>query len=129
MALPVLLDRWRAQRALFEAALPAGARINASAAPRIPNTSSVVFPGADGAALIARLDARGVCVSQGSACHSARPEPSQVLRAIGLSEADAYATLRFSFGATTKDEEIMRALDALAIELQPMLSRGGAAVA
>jgi cysteine desulfurase len=129
VVLPVLLDRWRAQRALFEAALPAGARVNASAAPRIPNTSSVVFPGADGAALIARLDARGVCVSQGSACHSARPEPSQVLRAIGLSEADAYATLRFSFGATTKDEEIVRALDALAFELQPTLSRGGAAVA
>jgi cysteine desulfurase len=89
----------------------------------------VVFAGADGAALIARLDARGVCVSQGSACHSARPEPSHVLRAIGLSEADAYATLRFSLGSTTTDDDIARALEALAIELEGVPRRGGAAVA
>lgn len=127
--LPALTDQWRAQRAMLENNLPAGARVNASTAPRIANTSSITFPGVDGAALIARLDARGICVSQGSACHSARPEPSHVLRAIGLSEADAYATLRFSLGAATTDEEIKRALEAVAFELQSMLSRGGAAVA
>jgi cysteine desulfurase len=129
LAMPSVLERWAAQRARFEARLPGSARINAAGAPRIANTSSVVFAGADGAALIARLDARGVCVSQGSACHSARPEPSHVLRAIGLSEADAYATLRFSLGSTTTDDDIARALEALAIELEGVPHRGGAAVA
>ena len=124
-----LVERWATQRAAFEAALPMGARVNARVAARIANTSSVVFPGVDGAALIARLDARGICVSQGSACHSARPEPSHVLRAIGLSEADAYATLRFSFGAATTSEEIKHVLEALGLELQSMSTRGGAAVA
>jgi cysteine desulfurase len=128
-ALPSLRERWLAQRERFEGALRASARINASAATRIANTSSVVFPGIDGAALIARLDARGVCVSQGAACHSARPEPSHVLRAIGLSEADAYATIRFSFGATTTDEDIGQALERLALELDSLSSRGGVAVA
>ena len=116
-------------RTAFERALPRGARVNAAEAPRIANTSSIVLPGFDGAALIARLDARGICVSQGSACHSARPEPSHVLRAIGLSEEDAYATLRFSFGAETTRDDVMQALSVLEIELQPITRRSGVAVA
>ena len=128
-ALPRLEQDWTAMRTAFERALPRGARVNAAEAPRIANTSSIVLPGFDGAALIARLDARGICVSQGSACHSARPEPSHVLRAIGLSEEDAYATLRFSFGAETTRDEVMQALSVLEIELQPITRRSGVAVA
>lgn len=127
--LPSLRERWAAQRQWFESRLPTFARVNAVCAKRIENTSSVVFTGMDGAALIARLDARGVCVSQGSACHSARPEPSHVLRAIGLTEADAYSTLRFSFGARTTNDEIQQALEALSLELKMMANRGEAAVA
>ena len=127
--LPRLKGQWSVLRAMFEAALPVQSRVNAGETSRIANTSSVVFPGVDGAALIARLDARGICVSQGSACHSARPEPSHVLRAIGLSEADAYATLRFSFGATTTIEEGKHVLEALRLELESKSVRGGAAVA
>lgn len=128
-ALPTLVPHWEALRAEFEAALPTGARVNAMRAPRIANTSSVVFPGVDGAALIARLDARGICVSQGSACHSARPEPSHVLRAIGLSESDAYASVRFSFGARTTAAEIHEVLRTLGLELNAVSQRGAAAVA
>lgn len=128
-ALGPLTERWMLLRAAFESALPQGARINAAGAPRIANTSSVVFPGTDGAALLARLDARGICVSQGSACHSARPEPSHVLRAIGLGESDAYATLRFSLGADTTAEEITSVLEALRLEVGTKSTRGGAAVA
>lgn len=129
LALRALVERWTLLRASFESGLPQGARVNAVGAPRIANTSSVVFPGTDGAALIARLDARGICVSQGSACHSARPEPSHVLRAIGLSESDAYATLRFSLGADTTAEEITSVLEALRLEVGTKSTRGGAAVA
>jgi len=124
-----LIERWTHLRAGFEQSLPAGARVNASLAPRIANTSSVVFPGIDGAALIARLDARGICVSQGSACHSARPEPSHVLRAIGLSESDAYATLRFTLGADSTVGDLDRVLEAIGLEVGAKSSRGGAAVA
>ena len=118
-----IISRWMTLRAGFEVRLPSGARVNGSGAPRVANTSSVTFPGVDGAALLARLDAEGVCVSQGSACHSARPEPSHVLRAIGLSEQDAYATLRFSFGASTTAEEIEAALVVLAAALRGDVKR------
>lgn len=71
--------------------------INGWGAPRLPNVSSVTFRGCDGMALVANLDARGIRASQGSACSSRRPEPSSVLRAMGLGEADAFSTVRFSF--------------------------------
>ncbi len=128
-ALPALLARWVSLRAEFEAALPPRVRVNAAEAPRIPNTSSVVLSGLDGASMIARLDAHGICVSQGSACHSARPEPSHVLRAIGLSEEDAYSTLRLSFGADTTRDEVMRARALLEVEIQRGIARLGVAVA
>jgi cysteine desulfurase len=128
LVLPELAKRWFGQRAILESSLPPDARINASTVPRVPNTSSVIFPGIDGEALIARLDARGVCVSQGSACHSARPEPSHVLRAIGLSESDASATVRFSLGAATTEEEVKQALDVLTSEVQIMQCYGQAEV-
>lgn len=74
-----------------------GIVINGSPSPRVCNTSNVLFGGVDGQALVARLDAIGVRCSQTSACHNQRPEPSHVLRAMGLSERDAYSSVRFSF--------------------------------
>lgn len=74
-----------------------GISVNGDPAHRVPNTSSLLFAGVDGLAMLARLDAAGVQCSMVSACTSARPEPSPVLRAIGLSESEAYASLRFSF--------------------------------
>lgn len=53
-----------------------------------------------------RLDLQGIRCSQTSACTSARPEPSYVLRAMGLSEQDAYASIRFSFGVFNTEDEI-----------------------
>jgi cysteine desulfurase len=75
-------------------------------AARLPNISSVRFPGVDGMSLIAQLDSRGVAASQGSACSSRRPEPSHVLMAMGVSENDAFETVRFSISAFTTDAEI-----------------------
>jgi cysteine desulfurase len=77
-----------------------------SGADRLPNISSVRFPGVDGMSLIAQLDSRGVAASQGSACSSRRPEPSHVLMAMGFSENDAFETVRFSISAFTTDVEI-----------------------
>lgn len=79
--------------------------IHGRAVRRVCNTSSVRFGTLDGQALMVRLDAVNVQCSQGSACSSAHPEPSHVLRAMGLSEAHAYASLRFSFGEFNTEED------------------------
>jgi cysteine desulfurase len=90
-----------ANRDRFEATVRAklgDATINAGVGERLPNTSNMCFHGIDGQALVARLEQRGLYCSQTTACTSRRPEPSYVLRAMGLSEANAYSSVRFSFG-------------------------------
>jgi cysteine desulfurase len=83
-------------------------------ADRLPNISSVRFVGVDGMALIAQLDSRGVAASQGSACSSRRPEPSHVLMAIGMSEREAFETVRFSMSAMNTNAEIDEAVAIIA---------------
>lgn len=60
--------------------------------------------GCDGETLL--LSLRNLAVSSGSACNSASMSPSYVLKAIGLSDAQAQASLRFSLGRYTTTEEI-----------------------
>jgi cysteine desulfurase len=55
-----------------------------------------------------------VCVSTGSACSSAAVEPSYVLRAIGIPEAEARATLRIGIGRFTSPADVDRAAASLA---------------
>jgi cysteine desulfurase len=86
------------------------ARVNGAGAPRLPGTSSITFEGCDAEALLIALDLEGVCASAGSACHSGSTRPSGVLLALGLSELDARATLRFSLGWPTTADEIDAAL-------------------
>lgn len=76
------------------------ARINGALAHRLPHTTSITFPGADADALIANLPTFDL--SAASACHSGAPEPSPVLRALGLTPADAYSTLRLAIGPATR---------------------------
>ena len=84
--------------------LPA-AIINGGSKHRAPHISSVTFPGADNERLMMQLDEAGIQTAVGSACSASTDEPSHVLRAIGLSEAEARSTLRFSFGRfITKDD-------------------------
>ena len=85
-------------------------KINGGNSPRTPNTSNILFPGVDGMSLVARLDALGIRCSQGSACSSGSPEPSHVLRAMGLDEQDAYSSVRFSFSILNTAEEIERSV-------------------
>jgi cysteine desulfurase len=87
------------------------ARANAANAPRTPNTCNITFPGIEGEALIIALDLKGLACSTGAACSSGAVEPSHVLTAIGLSAADARATIRFSLGRHTSEEEIAAALE------------------
>jgi cysteine desulfurase len=87
--------------------------VNGQAAPRVPNTSSITFNGADGEGLVIALDLAGIAVSTGSACSSGRVEPSHVLMAMGLTEEEAKSTVRVSLSRMTTEEEIARAVAVL----------------
>jgi cysteine desulfurase len=72
----------------------------------LPETLSVAFDGVRGDTVADMLDARGICVSTGSACHAGSDSPSHVLTAMGVSADHARATLRFSLGSATTAAEI-----------------------
>jgi len=80
---------------------------------RLPNNSNFTFKGRDGDSLVLQLSEKGICVSVGSACSTTEPKPSHVLRAIGLNEKDARASLRFSLGRETKREDVEKAVEVL----------------
>ena len=90
------------------------ASINGSPAPRLPATSSVRFAGADGEALILRLDGLGIRCSQSSACTNQKPEPSYVLRAMGLTEDEAFSSVRFGFSELNQQDDVGAAVAAVA---------------
>jgi len=106
---------------------------NSSGAPRTPNTANITFPGIEGEALIIALDLKGLACSTGAACSSGAVEPSHVLTAIGLTAADARATIRFSLGRHTTEAEIAAALEIVPAavaqlrELSPTYSKEAAA--
>jgi cysteine desulfurase len=97
--------------ARLTAAIP-GLRVNGSTRSRIPGNLNLTFPDATAAELMARTP--DLCLSTGSACSSAEIEPSYVLRAIGLSEAEAAHTLRIGIGRFTSAADIDRAAASLA---------------
>ena len=80
--------------------------INGSIAYRLPNNVHVTFPGVDNERLMMELDEQGIMCAVGSACSASNDEPSHVLKAIGLSDADAQASLRFSMSKHTTKADI-----------------------
>jgi cysteine desulfurase len=100
--------RDRLERGLL-AAVPR-ARVNGAGAPRLPGTCSILFEGCDAETLLVAMDLEGLCASAGSACHSGSTRPSGVLLAMGLGDAEARATIRFSLGWTTTDADVDAAL-------------------
>jgi cysteine desulfurase len=85
--------------------------INSAGADRLPNTSSLSFPGVDADALLLNLP--DVMMGTGSACTSGAIEPSHVLQAMGLTRADAFSTVRASLGRFTNADEVRLAADAI----------------
>jgi len=88
-----------------------GVRVHGGGAVRLPNTAFVSFAGIEGEALFLKLSDRGVCVSTGSACSTGQREPSHVLRAMGVPDAEALGTVRFSLSRFTTEAEIRQVLD------------------
>jgi len=80
--------------------------INCQLATRMVNTTSVTFKGVIGDELISFLSDEGIFISSSSACTSHEKNPSHVLKAIGLTDEEAYSTVRISLNRYTTKEEI-----------------------
>jgi cysteine desulfurase len=83
--------------------------LNGSSEERYSGNLNLRREGVDAARLIA--DVRRVAFSAGSACASGSGRPSHVLRAIGLSDAQARSSIRIGFGRYTSEEELVEGLD------------------
>ena len=90
-----------------------GTRAVGSGAPRLPNTSAILFEGLSGEALLMRLDLEGIAVSVGSACSSGTLAPSPAILSLGLPPARAKSVVRFSLSRWTIPSEIERVLQVL----------------
>jgi cysteine desulfurase len=84
--------------------------VNSAGAPRVPNTTNIVFECLEGEAMVIALDLKGLSVSTGAACSSGAIEPSHVLTAMGLSPDRARASIRFSLGKQNTADDIDFAL-------------------
>lgn len=87
--------------------------VNGSIKYRLPNNIHITVPSADNERLLYGLEEAGVVCAAGSACSASKEEASHVLLAMGMSEADARASLRVSFGRQTETEDIDKFVAAL----------------
>jgi cysteine desulfurase len=108
-ALAALRDRLESS---LLAAIP-GSTVNGAGAPRLPNTTNISFEGIQSDNALLMLDERGICCSAGSACTTGSVHASHVLKAMGLPEDRARASLRFSLGRQTTESEIARACETI----------------
>ena len=100
--------RDRLEQGILAAVEEAG--VNGAGAARVANTCNLHFDNVEAEALVIALDLKGLAVSGGSACQSGATEPSHVLTAMGLSEARARGSVRFSLSRMTTEDEVDSAL-------------------
>jgi len=116
--------RLLALREQLESGLVAlGATLFGRGAERLPNTSYFAFPDIDGETLVGHLDRAGYALASGAACSSANPEPSHVLRAMGVEAELARGAVRVSLGAGNSAAEVdgfLAALQATVLRLQQL---------
>ncbi len=87
--------------------------VNGSREHRLSNNVHITIPGSDNERLMMELDEKGVMVATGSACSASSEEPSHVLKAIGLTDEQARASLRITFGRQTTEKAVDKLLSAL----------------
>lgn len=88
-------------------------RVNGSTTHRLPNTTNLGFKHLQAEAILLMLSERGVCASAGAACSSGSLEPSHVLRAMGVPEAYAHGSVRFSLSRLSTPADVDALLDVL----------------
>ena len=105
------IERFESMREQFLSPLltEQGIKLNGSDTQRVPHIVNLQFANVEGELLLMSL--KDLAVSSGSACTSASVEPSYVLRAIGVSDEQAHASLRFSFGRSTTAADIEHAVE------------------
>ncbi len=113
--------RLTALRGLLEDGLRAmGATLFAASAERLPNTVYFALPRVDGETLVGQLDRAGFALASGAACSSANPEPSHVLRAMGVAPELARGAVRISLGSASTGEQVNDFLNTLQITLSKL---------
>lgn len=83
--------------------------INGHPTKRLPGNLNFGFRRVEGEALLFYLDSKGIAVSTGSACSSAKTEASHVLTALGLKPEDAHGSLRITMGKSNTAEDVQYA--------------------
>lgn len=94
---------------LKEAHLEDKIHVNGASVGDVGKTLNLRVENIDSETLLLMLDAKGVCISAGSACHSNKSEPSRVLTAMGLSDDEARDSVRISFSSTNTPAEVEEA--------------------
>ena len=94
----------------------AGVTLNGHPQSRLPGNLNLSFAGVRGDALLTGM--RQIAVSSGSACTSANPEPSYVLKALGVDDELAHASIRFGIGRFNTAEEIDFAVEEVTKSVQ-----------
>jgi len=108
-------------------ALPGVAWNGPAAERRLPANLNVSFEGVAADALLAQLE--DVALSTGSACSSARPEPSHVLAALGLPKERIRGALRVGLGRSTSEADVERAAERIVSEVRRLRGAAGAGLA
>jgi len=104
-----------------------GVFVNGSMERRVPGNLNVGFTGVNAETLMA--DVPELAISTGSACTSASVEPSYVLKALGMSDADAGASVRIGFGRFTTENEVDAAAEMIVRAVQEQRAGGSARAA
>ncbi len=115
-------ERLRALRDAFEASICSAvpdAVVHGARAPRLWNTTNIGFPHLEAEAILLLLSERGVAASAGAACSSGSLDPSPVLLAMGVPEALAHGSVRFSLSRLTTEAE----MDAAALAVPECILR------
>ena len=110
------LAKWRESLECGIVAL--GGQVFGTDAPRLANTSYFAFADIDGETLVGKLDRAGFAVASGAACSSANPEPSHVLRAMGVPPETARGAVRVSLGRANSQPQIDQFINALPVTIK-----------
>lgn len=92
-----------------------GIRVNGHPEARLPGNVNLTIDGIDSESLLMALD--DVAISNGSACSSARLEPSHVLLACGLSARQAFSSIRIGIGRSTSSDDVRYAAERIVEEV------------
>ncbi len=99
-----------------------GVHLNGSAEARVAGNLNLSFEEVDGDALLMAM--RGVAVSSGAACSSASLAPSYVLRALGVPDELAHASVRFGLGRFNTEQEVNAVIDMVAEAVDKLRAAG-----